>query len=92
MVVLSELCWVLRRLYAATPGELADTLADLLNVPVLVFEGRSVALRALARVLDLGGEFPDALIHEVGASSGCSATYTFDRRAARRAGMTLLAA
>ncbi len=90
-LVLAELCWVLRSLYAVSPVELADTLADLLSVPVFTFEARDAALRALDRVREHGGEYPDALIHEIAAGAGCSVTYTFDRRAAGSSGMSLLA-
>ena len=90
-VVLAELCWVLRSLYAVTTDELADTLETLLAVPSFRFEGREAALRALDRIRARGGEYPDALIHEVASEAGCAHTYTFDRRAARTSGMSLLA-
>jgi predicted nucleic-acid-binding protein len=90
-VVLAELCWVLRSLYAVNTDELADTLEALLAVPSFRFEGREAALRALGRIRAQGGEYPDALIHEVASEAGCALTYTFDRRAARSSGMSLLA-
>ncbi|MCL4748238.1 MAG: type II toxin-antitoxin system VapC family toxin [Burkholderiaceae bacterium] len=89
-VVLAETCRVLRSLYGATPGEIADTLEDLLSVPVLRFESRDAALRAVASVRHRGAEYADALIAELSAAAGCSQTFSFDRNAVRRAAMTLL--
>ena len=92
-VVVAELCWVLSSLYAATMDELVATLDDLLNTPRFFIEKREVLQAAIARVKTASSRkegLADALIAEIAAHAGCSATMTFDKTAVRAAGMTLL--
>ena len=42
LVVLVELCWVLKRLYSASAGELLATVEDLLNTPRFQLDRRDV--------------------------------------------------
>jgi predicted nucleic-acid-binding protein len=90
-VVLAEVCWVLRSLYKVEPDEVAAMLLDLTNVASFQIESRDAVLRAIARIGTHRAECADALIHELAAAAGCTATYTFHRAAARSSGMTLLA-
>ncbi len=90
-VVLAEVCWVLRSLYSAEHDEVAAMLSDLVNVPSFLIEWREAVLKAIARMGKHRAECADALIQELASAAGCSATYTFDRAAARSSGMTLLA-
>jgi predicted nucleic-acid-binding protein len=83
LVVLVEICWVLKRLYGATAAELRDTVRDLLDTRQFVIEQRTVVLRAVARLGDGAGDLADALIAEGAAESGCARTVTFDRRGTR---------
>ena len=91
LVVLVELCWVLKRLYAATSDELAQTLQDLLDARQLLVERRDVIAAALKSFKAGKADFSDALIAEVAALAGCSATITFDKAAAQLPGFKLLA-
>ena len=94
VVVLVELCWVLQALYAAQHAEIASTVADLLAAPRFRIEQRDAvqaALRQLEGTKNAKSGFADALIAQVSASEGCTCTVTFDKGAARWAGMTLLA-
>jgi predicted nucleic-acid-binding protein len=88
LIVLVETCWVLKRLYGATVGDLHDTVRDLLDARQLAVESRAVVARALARVVD-GGDIAEALITECSAQAGCVRTVTFDKAAAKL-GMVLL--
>lgn len=93
LVVLVELCWVLQKLYGATPGELATTVEDLLGTPQFRMERRDVvqaALRQLSGTKTGKAGFADALIAQLADSEGCTRTLTFDKVAARASGMTLL--
>lgn len=93
LVVLAELSWVLKRLYGATLGELVETMEDMLGLPQFHLERREVVQAAVARAKAAkGGEpgFVDALISELALAEGCEHTLTFDRGAARAAGMKLL--
>jgi predicted nucleic-acid-binding protein len=89
LVVLVETCWVLRRLYGATPDEVRQVVRDLLAARQLVVEQRALVARALARLGDKAGDLADALIAEGAAEAGCARTVTFDR-AGMRLGMELL--
>lgn len=93
MVVLAELCWVLQRLYAASPPEVHATVDGLLGTPQFHQERRDVVQAAVRR--ERGSKsakagFIDALIAETARAEGCSRTVSFDKFAVRSAGMTLL--
>ncbi len=94
VVVLAELCWVLKRLYGATLAELVETVEDMLGLPQFHIERREVVQAAVTRAKAAkGGKigFVDALISELARAEGCTHTLTFDKGAARAAGMKLLA-
>ena len=89
LVVLVETCWVLKRLYGATPGELRTTVRDLLDTQQFTIEQRMVVVYALEKLGEGAGDLADALIVQLAAAAGCQKTVTFDRSAAKL-GMTLL--
>jgi predicted nucleic-acid-binding protein len=93
LVVLAELCWVLKLLYGASQAELASTAEDLLNTAQFQMECREVVQAAILR--GQGGKgikagFVDVLIAQVATAAGCSHVVSFDKAAVRRAGMMLL--
>lgn len=89
-VVLAELVWVLVRAYAASREEITDIVGGLLASPVLTVEHKGQVWHALREFRTTTGDFSDYLIARVNAEAGCSATVTFDRRAAKIAGFELL--
>jgi predicted nucleic-acid-binding protein len=89
LVVLVETCWVLKRLYGATPTELRETVRDLLDTRQFVVEQRTVVLRAVTQLGSAAGDLADALIAESAAEAGCARTVTFDKQGVRL-GMELL--
>jgi len=90
-VVLAEISWVLSRRYRLGRNDIARTIRDLLETAELVIENSEVAYRALGVYLTSASvEFADVLIAETAALAGASETVTFDRNAAKEAGMTLL--
>lgn len=94
LVVLVETFWVLQRLYRATQSEVLATVQDLLESAQFVLEQRSVVQAAVQRMRSLPSAkvgFADVLVVESGTAQGCSQTVTFDKGAARLAGMVLLA-
>jgi len=94
VVVVVELCWVLQRLYAASAAEVAESIDDMLAMPVFVFQEREAVQAAVGRVRARGGSrlgLPDVLIAELAMRAGCDQVMSFDRNAVRSAGMTLLA-
>lgn len=94
LVVLAELCWVLKRLYGASLGELMETVEDMLGLPQFHIERRDAVHAAIVRTKAVKGRkagFVDTLISELAQAEGCSKTLTFDKGASRLAGMSLLA-
>lgn len=93
LVVLVELCWVLRRLYAATEDEVVDTVEDLLGTAQFQVEQREVvkaSLPSLSPRKTSKAGFTDRLIMEIAKAHGSSHTVSFDKGAVRSAGMVLL--
>jgi predicted nucleic-acid-binding protein len=90
LVVLVELCWVLKRLYSATSADLGQTVQDLLDSRQLMLEHRDVVIVALQTFISGKADFSDALIAAVAAGAGCSETVTFDKNASKLPGVTLL--
>jgi predicted nucleic-acid-binding protein len=92
-VVLAELCWVLTRLYGATHAELRAMVEDLLNSQQFHMEHREAVQGALAHLQTTQGKragFVDALVAALAEAQGCERTFTFDKGAAKPAGMALL--
>lgn len=91
LVVLAEVSWVLARAYKASRAELSTAIEGLLRSTEIRVESAEAAWRALGVYqASKSAEFADALIAEIAALQGVTRTFTFDRRAASEAGMTLL--
>lgn len=92
-VVLAELCWVLARLYEAGQAELVAMVGDLLGSHQFHLEHREV-VQATARHIKQSSSkkigFADVLVAQLAQAEGCERTVTFDKTAARVAGMALL--
>jgi predicted nucleic-acid-binding protein len=91
LIALAELVWVLSRTYKVKKAEIAAILATLLASRDIVIEQSQLTHLALRRYLAGKADFPDCLIALSAQAAGCTRTVTFDRRAARDAGMELLA-
>ena len=91
-VVLVEMCWVLKRLYGASEGELVETVADLLANSKFRLENEPVIQAAVQRMRNRKSKvgWTDQLIAQIATAAGCSHTVSFDRSAVRSAGMKLL--
>jgi predicted nucleic-acid-binding protein len=94
LVVLVELCWVLKRLYAATQAELVDTTEEFLRAAQFHVERRDVvqaATRLMQKRASGKAGFVDVLIAQIAQAEGCTHTVSFDKAAVRSADMQLLA-
>lgn len=90
LVAVAELVWVLRTRYDASRPEIARTLEVLLTAPRLRVQEEGAVWIAVDEY-DAGNvDFADALIAALDRVHGCSHTVTFDRKATRITGMTLL--
>lgn len=90
-VVLAETLWVLESCYAADPARVQQVVDALLRTGGIVVEHAESVWRALRQFKQNEGDFADTLIAVSAGDAGCRAIYTFDKGAAKRSGMTLLA-
>jgi predicted nucleic-acid-binding protein len=90
VVVLAELCWVLRQAHGFAPAEIATFVRQLLEATELVVDQSGTVRTALDQYATGPTDFVDALIAALGAAAGCAETVTFDRRFARQPGVRLL--
>ncbi len=88
-VVLCEVVWVLETAYQYPRSQVAQALDRILRTSQFEIEDHQEAWSAL-REYQAGGDFADALIAVVNRRLGCEYTVTFDRRAGRSSGFSLL--
>ncbi len=92
IVALVETIWVLQDLYGRDRAAISSLIQALLETEGLIVQMSSLVWQAL-RGFDTGhADFADHLIERLGAAEGCASTLTFDKAAARDAGMRLLTA
>jgi predicted nucleic-acid-binding protein len=89
-VTVIELYWVLSSCYELSDEQAANALEAIARSKQLLVEQSDRVIRAL-RIYEAGkADFPDCLIERASADAGCAQTMTFDVRAAKYAGMTLV--
>ena len=91
LVSVVELFWVMSSAYELDRGQLIAALEGLLRTKELVVERAEIVWKALRIFQTANMDFADCLIERSAAAAGCEKTMTFDRGAAKSAGMTLLA-
>lgn len=89
-VVLVELVWVLKSVYAFEKHEIDHVLESLLFSDVLTIEQPEVVWHALREFRTASADFSDCVIEQRARAEGCKDAFTFDKHAAS-AGMRLLA-
>jgi len=89
LVVTTELVWVLESVYGFSKERISDAI-DLLLETGQVSLQKSIAVYFATQLYRKGADFADALISALAEDAGCSATLTLDKRAIKKAGMTLL--
>jgi predicted nucleic-acid-binding protein len=90
LVSIIELHWVLTSCYDLTQAQVMQALETLLRAEEIVVDQAEQVLRALRACAGGKGDFADCLIERTAAAAGCTRTMTFDMKAGRHAGMTLL--
>jgi predicted nucleic-acid-binding protein len=88
--VLVEVVWTLRRIYRMERNEIAAILDRLLASREMAIERRELVFEALDGYRTTRADFADCLIAASARAAGCGRVVTFDRVAARDAGMELL--
>jgi predicted nucleic-acid-binding protein len=83
LLVVLETIWVLESAYNASKKEIAETLVDLLKMPILSFEAREVVQAAASSASGPSSmDLSDLLIGYAARNARCDAVLTFDKRAA----------
>lgn len=86
--VMVELVWVLERAYGLPRADIAAAIDGLLSSQELVVEAADRVGLATERYRHGGAGFSDHMIALCAQDSGCTAIYSFDRKAVAQAGMT----
>jgi predicted nucleic-acid-binding protein len=90
VVSVIELVWVLGSAFALSREQVAAVLADLMVIDVFKLERVAVVAAAWRMFRDGKADFADCLIERSSTQGGCERTMTFDRTAAKTAGMVLI--
>jgi predicted nucleic-acid-binding protein len=90
LIALAELVWVFESVYDRSKAEIAETIATLLAAGNIEFEGEETVKRSLKDFEEGPADFADYLLMNDGLASGCETTLTYDRKAGRHPGFTLL--
>ncbi len=90
LIVVVELVWVLEVAYRFKKNEIEQVLETLLRSKELVIEQAEIVSQALRKFSAGRADVADCLIERSGHAAECQYTVTFDRNAARAAGMKLL--
>jgi len=85
-----ELVWVLQSCYKARRDEVERVLETLLRTRALIVERAELIWQSLRVYAKSNADFEDCLIERTCHAIGCDQTMTFDRDAAKSAGMKLL--
>lgn len=89
-VVLTELIWVMQASYGYSRALIADAVERLLANDSLLIEQHDEMAVAVAIYKATNCDFDDAMIVQINRARGCLATATFDRKAAKLDGFTLV--
>ena len=90
LVSVVELAWVLVSAYELDRSQLVAAFEGLLRTKELRVEDAEIVWKALRVVQATNADFADCLIACSAAAAGCTCTMTFDRAAAKAAGMSLV--
>ncbi len=88
--VVVEFVWVLERAYGVSRERIATILQELVATQSLVIEASDDVARAAIRYAAGGPGFSDLMILAAADRAGARPLHTFDRKAARTAGVELL--
>ncbi len=90
LVAVVELGWVLSSAYELDRRQLIEAFEAILRTKELMVESPQVVWKALRMVQSSSADFADCLVSCSAAAAECAKTMTFDRGAAKGAGMTLI--
>jgi len=90
VIVLVELVWVLQGAYQASREQLLQVLETLLRNRELIIEESDAVWQALRAFSASKANFADCMIASLASAAGCEFVATFDKNAAKLAGMKLV--
>lgn len=90
LVSIVELAWVMGRSYRASKAEIVSVLETLLSIQTIKVENAEVVAQAVRTYASASADFSDCLIARAALQVHCVETMTFDRKAAKLAGMRLI--
>jgi predicted nucleic-acid-binding protein len=90
LISIVELVWVLGAAYDLDRGQILGALEALLSTKELRVEHADVVWKAVRSCRGAKADFADCLIASCAISGGCERIMTFDRGAAKFAGMSLI--
>ena len=85
-----ELVWVLTKPYELSREQVAQAIDMLLRTKEIVLDRAEQIAQALRLYKASTADFADCLIERLAANAGCARTMTFDTKAAKLIGMTLI--
>ncbi len=92
VLVVAELVWVLQKFYEVPQAYINEMLGVLMGGAGVIVERQDLVAAAAELAAAEQADLADLLISTIARDEGCSRTFTFDKRAARRVpGMELLA-
>lgn len=89
-VVLAELVWTLRTTFRRTRSEIISTIAEILEIQHFYYFDREVFEKTMVEFIDGPADFSDYLLMFDNQADGCATTLTFDKKAGKHNGFTLL--
>jgi len=90
LVSVIELVWVTQVAYGLSRGKIIEMLGLLFRVDLFLIENSDVLNKALRIYEKSNADFSDCLIAVASVEEGCIEVFTFDKKAAKSLGMTLL--
>ena len=90
VVSLVELVWVLTSCYGSSKAEISNVLESLMHTKYIIVQDADLVWKALRNFKVGKADFPDCLIKHTSFNAGCSSVVTFDVKAARDSGMSLV--
>jgi len=90
LVAVVELVWVLQGSYAATRKDIFNVLEALLQSRTLAIEQAETVAQAVRVYAETNADFADCLLERSARAAKCGYTATFDKKAAKAAGMRLI--
>jgi len=83
LLVVLELIWVLESVYEIPRSEILDSISDLILMPILKFEHRSVLQQFTLSAQGNRYDLADILIAHSARFQGCETVLTFDKKASK---------